>query len=287
MARCNPFIGNRQCENNTEEWKEFLYDPDYEISNYGNVRRLGSPTFLSRLRFGKGTICISIRQKIYSLGRLVALHFLPNPDNLPRVYFKDGDNTNPHVSNLSWAKSPVNKSGKYFSQGPPVLKMDAKTHEILQTYPSRHAAATALNMTATAFNDNYIKIQNELDGCVYECEQDKAPDGEVWVPCRHPNLENYEVSNFMRVRRQRGRKALKPYEYPHGYIGFSIKRTTFLLHRIIAFTFLYDSYRPGMDVNHIDGNPKNNRLENLEWVTVSENNQKAHALKRARLMSSK
>lgn len=52
-------------------------------------------------------------------------------------------------------------------------------------------------------------------------------------------------------------------------------KKTFLVHRIVATAFL--SVEKGKDcVNHLDRNKSNNRLENLEWCTYSENN--AHYL---------
>lgn len=48
---------------------------------------------------------------------------------------------------------------------------------------------------------------------------------------------------------------------------------TFLVARLVAMTWC-DGYREGMTVNHINGNPLDNRAENLEWITLGENIQK-------------
>lgn len=54
------------------------------------------------------------------------------------------------------------------------------------------------------------------------------------------------------------------------------KTKDFLVHRLVAFAFI-----PKIEgkncINHIDGNPKNNDVENLEWCTHLENNR--HAFK--------
>jgi len=48
------------------------------------------------------------------------------------------------------------------------------------------------------------------------------------------------------------------------------KRKTCHLHRLLALAFIPNPEgKP--QVNHIDGNPLNNALENLEWVTPSQN----------------
>lgn len=50
-----------------------------------------------------------------------------------------------------------------------------------------------------------------------------------------------------------------------------------LVHRLVAITFIGEP--KGKEVDHIDGDKANNRLENLEWVTAKENeNRKRHRL---------
>lgn len=53
----------------------------------------------------------------------------------------------------------------------------------------------------------------------------------------------------------------------------SIKKR-FTIHRLVAFAFL--EYVEGKEVNHINGDKLDNRLENLEFVTKSENIKHAH-----------
>jgi len=51
------------------------------------------------------------------------------------------------------------------------------------------------------------------------------------------------------------------------------KEKTHLVSRLIAMSWC-EGYEDGMTVNHIDGNPENNRADNLEWITLKENIQK-------------
>jgi hypothetical protein len=53
------------------------------------------------------------------------------------------------------------------------------------------------------------------------------------------------------------------------------KAIGFYLHRLIAMTFIPNPNELE-EVNHIDGNPYNNRVENLEWMTREENMKHFH-----------
>jgi len=56
-----------------------------------------------------------------------------------------------------------------------------------------------------------------------------------------------------------------------GYACYTTNKC-FLVHRIVAFAWVENSDPINKKfVNHIDGNKKNNRADNLEWVTQSEN----------------
>lgn len=82
--------------------------------------------------------------------------------------------------------------------------------------------------------------------------------------------EKYEVSNMGRVRRKGKIDCLKiNYQSTGGYGRVSIGKSM-AVHKIVALTFNGD--RPqGLDINHIDGNKKNNNADNLQYVTRSEN----------------
>lgn len=73
---------------------------------------------------------------------------------------------------------------------------------------------------------------------------------------------------------ERKNKTLNGYLY---YMIYNNGKSYFaLLHRLLAITFIENTLNKP-EVNHIDGNTFNNSLENLEWVTKSE--QQRHAWK--------
>lgn len=53
------------------------------------------------------------------------------------------------------------------------------------------------------------------------------------------------------------------------------KKQTFRVHRLVMMAFNPIENMNEMEVNHIDGNKKNNSFENLEWCTSKENSRHA------------
>lgn len=56
-----------------------------------------------------------------------------------------------------------------------------------------------------------------------------------------------------------------------GYLTVKVNGETLLVHRLVAMTWLANTYFNGAEVNHRDGDKHNNTVANLEWVTHQQN----------------
>jgi hypothetical protein len=95
-----------------------------------------------------------------------------------------------------------------------------------------------------------------------------------------PLFERYEASNIGNVRHAVTKRAKKSTLTKTGRLQINLwngkKNVLSLVHRIILLTFIGEC-PAGHECNHKDGNPKNNKIENLEWVTRSQNLSHAYA----------
>lgn len=92
---------------------------------------------------------------------------------------------------------------------------------------------------------------------------------------KHIGFSSYTATKDGDVYSYKVDRVLKP-ALQGGYLSLSLKGDDGVLynvkvHRLVAATYLdFDPVRPY--VNHKDGDKTNNRLENLEYVSASENN---------------
>lgn len=105
----------------SEKWKkissisEYQNYVDYSISTKGRVRNDSTGRILKRTLHSNGylqvTLCSKTEKPIHpTIHVLVALAFIPNPNNLPEVNHKDEDKTNPNVDNLEWCTPKYNNN---------------------------------------------------------------------------------------------------------------------------------------------------------------------------------
>lgn len=84
----------------------------------------------------------------------------------------------------------------------------------------------------------------------------------------------YKVSNYGEVFSIRANKILKPY-LNGGYLRIGLskngKRTAKMVHVLVAEAFIGEKPFDGAQVNHKDLDRQNNRADNLEWCSGSEN----------------
>lgn len=89
----------------------------FQISNTGKVKRFyknGTTNILKGVikRGGYQGVLLKANGifKCELIHRLVATHFIPNPDNLPQVNHKDENKLNNNVENLEWCTTKYNNN---------------------------------------------------------------------------------------------------------------------------------------------------------------------------------
>lgn len=115
-----------------EIWRDIKnYEGCYQVSNLGNVRSLtrkidtwyGKRTakgkILKPLITNTGYLRVDLKQhqkdKYYSIHRLVAEAFIPNPNNYPIINHIDSNPFNNNVSNLEWCTQSYNVKQSYIN----------------------------------------------------------------------------------------------------------------------------------------------------------------------------
>lgn len=81
---------------------------------------------------------------------------------------------------------------------------------------------------------------------------------------------DYEVNEFGLVRRADNCRPLTPFKRGK-YDTVKLNGKNYSVHRLVLSTFYPVQGCESMDVDHIDYNPENNRLENLRWMEHKEN----------------
>ncbi|CAE7492992.1 unnamed protein product [Symbiodinium sp. CCMP2456] len=266
----------------------------WQVSSHGRVSN-ASGTIHCGTVHSEGYRRVYIDGQSYFVHRLVASTFLGQPPDPSRwqVNHLDQNRENNRLSNLeyvspsenqkhSWATNLARQSGAA-KQSQAVLWRPLG-EEAWTLCASQHKAGRVLGVPQAAISRccRGLARKSRGNGVWYEfkqapiIEQSGVPS-EIWKPARYPNepglIPNLLVSNHGRVS-QTSRcieHVCRGTYLSSGY--YSVKRAgrTLLVHRAVAATFLGQPENPDFQVHHKDSDRGNNHVQNLEYVTASQN----------------
>jgi hypothetical protein len=165
-------------------WKDIPgYEGFYQVSIYGQVKgvdrmvgakhnypvkgvllspRMGRGGYLDLLLYKDGTC------KRMAIHRLVAIVFLPNPENKEMVNHKDGDKTNNRIDNIEWVTRAENmrhafSNGLVNSSGPRKKPVQMFKDDKKRTFDSITEAAKKIDRSGEALRFA-LKNNRECNG---------------------------------------------------------------------------------------------------------------------------
>lgn len=218
---------NRGYTTMEEIWKDIEgYEGYYQVSNLGKVRSIDRYVkhSLGHVRLAKGkqlsvsnhgdydTVVLyreGYKPKGFNVHRLVAVAFIPNPENKPEVNHKDGDKSNNIVSNLEWSTYSENTRHaiKHHLFVPKVSNLrtseaiEKRTLKILcketnEVYLGYSAASLATGVSSESISKS-IQLGVSVRGYTFKTTPDSKPHKKVRNGRKVRCDETGEVFNSM------------------------------------------------------------------------------------------
>lgn len=138
--------------------KEIKESNNHVIDEYGylyNKRDLTKPIcqWIDNVGYKQSVIRIDGKRKYLRIHRLVAIAFIPNPNNLPQVNHIDGNKLNNNLDNLEWVDNRTNTQHGYDNnlyhskkRSHPVLVYDKITKALLYSFKSIRSLSDELGL---------------------------------------------------------------------------------------------------------------------------------------------
>ncbi len=252
----------------------------YLISKIGNIYSTKTKRYLLS-HIVNGYEIIILNNKSLSIHRLVALTFIPTIDTSLYVDHIDNNKTNNCVENLQWVTQKENIAKVEIDTSHPrgVIKKDLEGN-FIERYKSVTEAGEANGVSRYAISKNCLKVNKTCAGHIFEYEDNDKHSHEFIDTAKGKpitNYENYLVFANGTIYNTKTKKTVKSVQNASGYCYVTLSKTGELkknayVHTLVAKAFI-ENPKPEIktQVNHKNKIRNDNRTENLEWVSQSEN----------------
>jgi hypothetical protein len=267
-----------------ETWKTIIIQRDgkpvefnYEISTFGNVRSKTTNNILKpNAKNNIPMISLRVNGKGYNctIHQLVAQMFLENPNNYTRVNHINHDKLDNRVENLRWVSATENANHAHAKKerktnAKAILQYD-ENGNFIKRFDSIRQASTELDIPEKQFNSNLTGQRKLLNGFNFEYETPKVVLTEKDLLQFDPIKEHpdYLISRDGRIYSKKTKRIMKPLSTGnYNYLQIDDKNVS--VHSLVAKQFIPNKNNY-LTVNHKDGNKSNNHVDNLEWMSHSE-----------------
>lgn len=243
-----------------EIWKPINNYTDYEISNYGNIRCFSTKKLIKKEVFKNNHVVYlknleKNKYRRYCIHSLVTDHFMPIENYNKRfiVKHKDGNRLNNHIDNLEYITNSENQ------------KNIIKEKENLPNESNQYEFDINKPIPKKIFDTEYCLIIENIS---------LEKGVEIWQDI--PEYSRYKISTYGNVFAKSLNKFVSKIN-KGGYYHVSLYdnqkiRKCVSIHQLVAKTFLENNDPENKTiVDHIDNDKTNNHIDNLRWVTKSEN----------------
>lgn len=264
-------------------WTTIKSHPMYDVSTNGKVKNRKTNKELKPSILSDGYH----RVKLYNHGTpksfyihiLVARYFIHNPHNHPTVDHIDRNKSNNNILNLRWASHSMQSSNtrtvSVKLRGVAMIDKDSLT--TIQEFQSMKEAEKEIPGASQRGISAVCRGKRKTHaGYVWKYTDTESMKGEEWRDI--PNYPGMKVSNMGRIKHSTGRitTGFNHNEYKRVHLmRIDDVRKHLLVHRLVALNFIPNPYKLKC-VNHKNGKKDDNRMENLEWTSHSENSLHAY-----------
>lgn len=265
---------------NSEIWKKINLNKGnhtYLISSKGKLKntktnRINKGNLIGGYR--RYSLIIDGKNKAQYAHILVAQTFLNNYHQKPIVDHRNGKRDDNRIENLRWYTFKENANNittvKHKKRNKCIIMLD-KDDMFIRYFNSVDICKNKLYI-----QDINLEGTTDVKGVkikLRECKNIKQLKGEIWKDLKVDST-TMKVSNY-------GRIFVKMWPTfgttnSFGYKKIKIGNSTKKVHRLVCWAFTGKNH-PTLHIDHIDGNPLNNRSSNLEYVSCQKNNRRAHS----------